>query len=107
MNEMTRYIDTHYDIAKVKEVRITINPMLYDDWRRDLKRIAGMSEIQAEALLAKYISISVRYVGIDGKDSSPISHEIVVEDKNVQRGHQPIIIKGGDLHIVADFNYGT
>jgi hypothetical protein len=101
------YIDKHYDISKVKEVKITINPMLYDNWRYDMKRIATMSRIQAEEMLSKYISISVKYVGIDKHDLTPTRHEIVVEDENVQCGHQPITIKGRDLHIISDFGYGT
>jgi predicted transcriptional regulator len=101
------YIDKHYDITKVKEVEITINPMLYDNWRYDMKRIATMSESKAEAILAKYISISVKYDGIEKHDLTPTSHEIVVEDENVQRGHQPITIKGRDLHVISDFGYGT
>jgi hypothetical protein len=49
----------------------------------------------------------VRYIGIDGNDSKPMAHEIVVEDDNVQCGKQPITIKGKDLHIISDFDYGT
>jgi hypothetical protein len=102
-----QYVDTWYDINEVKEVEITVNPGLYDGWRSDLKNIAQMSESKVEAILTKYISISVRYIGIDAKDSKPIRHGIFVEDDNIRSGKQPITIKGKDLHIIGDFSYGT
>jgi hypothetical protein len=49
----------------------------------------------------------VRYIGIDADDSRPIGHWIAVEDDNVLTGKQPITIKGDDLHIISDFDFGT
>jgi hypothetical protein len=107
---MESYIDTQYKIDNVEDIRITVHPMLYGDWRRDLIDITSLSEEQAVAVMSKLLSIDVRYIGIDADDSShvqKIRHEVFVEDDRVCSGEHPITILGKDMHIVDDFDFGT
>jgi hypothetical protein len=111
---MESYIDDQYKIDNVEDIRITVHPMLYGDWRRDLKDITSLSEEQAVAVMSKLLSIDVRYIGIDGYPAGngsshvqKIRHEVFVEDDRVCSGEHPITILGKDMHIVSDFDFGT
>jgi hypothetical protein len=85
---------------------MNFHPLVYnDDWRQELPLINSKEDL--EEFISEHVALSFLLTGINRNNNEPCEQTIYVEDEDFLKGNKNITIKGNDVDILDNFDWGT